>query len=224
MANTTVVPGFAWSYSQLKNGETCPKRYYHYNVAKDVQEPETEQLREGNALHKAFELRIAKGQALPAVYASFEPLLNRIATAEGKVFAEQKLALTSEFKPTTFFGRGAWFRGVSDATVVNGHQGSVFDWKTGKPSEDLTQLQLLAATVFAHHPAVQRVKAALVFVNHDHVEPATFTRESLTEIWAEILPRVKWLEKMRATNDYPPKPSGLCRKYCAVSSCPHHGR
>lgn len=222
--STTVVPGFAWSYSQLKNYETCPKRYYHYNVAKDVVEPSTPQLDEGNALHKAFELRVKNGTPLPMGLAYHEPFISKLANAQGAVYAEQKLALTSSFTPVSFFGKGAWFRTVADYTCVNGKLAVIIDYKTGKPSEDLTQCQLLAATVFTHQPEVQRVRTALAFVNHNHIEPAEFVREGLTEIWGEILPRVKVVERARATQEYPPKPSGLCKRYCSVTSCPYYGK
>ncbi len=223
MTTTTVVPNFAWSYSQLKNFETCDKRYYHYQVAKDVHEPETDELREGNNLHKAFELRL-KGQPLPMLYAHFEGLLSRFVAAPGQLYAEQKLALTSQFTPVTFFAKGVWFRTVIDVTKVHADKAAIADWKTGKPKEDLTQLQLMAATVFAHQPQVQRVRAALVFVGHDHTEKAEFVREDLPEIWGEILPRVRKMEQARQKQEYPPKPSGLCKRYCAVVSCPYHGK
>ena len=50
---------FAWSYSRLKNFESCPKRHYHVDVVKDVREEESEQLKWGNALHDAFAKRQA---------------------------------------------------------------------------------------------------------------------------------------------------------------------
>lgn len=226
--STTVVAGFAWSYSQLKNYETCPKRYFHYNVLKDIVEPKTAQLEEGDNLHKAFELRL-KGKPLPMGYGQYESLLARILAADGTTYAEQKLGVTSTFGPTAFFGKGSaspWLRTIIDCTKVasDGRSATAFDWKTGKPATDMTQCQLVAATVFIHQPQVERVKTALVFINHDKVEPEYFRRENLTEIWSEILPRVKAVEKARATQEYPPKPSGLCKKYCAVVSCPYHGK
>jgi hypothetical protein len=225
MANP-VVPGFAWSYSQLKNFETCPKRYWHYNVLKDVVEPTTPELDAGNALHKVFEMRL-KGVQLPMGYGQYESLLARILNAAGDTYAEQKLGVTSTFGPTAFFGKGSaspWLRTIIDATKVNGDKATVFDWKTGKPATDMTQCQLAAATAFIHLPQVQRVNTALVFVNYNKTESESFLREDLTEIWSEILPRVKAVEKARATQEYPPKPSGLCKKYCHVVSCPYHGK
>lgn len=222
--STTVVPGFSWSYSQLKNFETCPKRYYHYNVAKDIKEPETDQLREGNALHKHFENRVLHNTPLPLGYGQYEKMLAKVLSAEGKTYGEQKLAMTGEFQPVAFFGRNVWFRTVLDCAKVRDTTAVVFDWKTGRPSHDITQLQLMAATLFCHVPGLQRVKSALVFVGHGIVEPAEFVRSDLTEIWSEILPRVARVAKARAATDYPPTPSGLCKRYCAVTSCPHQGR
>lgn len=223
MNSTTVVPGFAWSYSQLKNYETCPKRYYHYNVAKDVTEPESAELREGNDLHKMFELRL-KGQPLPMGYTQYEGLLSRFVASPGQLYTEQKLALTSAFAPVAFFGKNVWFRTVVDAAKVRDDFAAIADWKNGKPKEDRTQLQLMTASIFAHQPQVQRVRSMLVFVAHDQVERAEYVRSDLVEIWGEILPRVRKLEQARAQQEYPPKPSGLCRRYCAVVSCPHYGR
>jgi hypothetical protein len=187
-------------------------------------EPETTQLRDGNALHKHFEDRIKAGTPLPLGYGQHEAMLAKIIAAPGKTYAEQKLALTSSFQPVAYFGRDVWFRTVVDCTKIDGEVARVFDWKDGKPKEDITQLQLMAAAIFAADAKVQRIKAALVFVNHSQVEPAEFRRDDLTEIWGEILPRVKAVQKARATQEYPPKPSGLCKKYCAVVSCPYHGR
>lgn len=224
MTTTVAARPFAWSYSQLKNFETCAKRYYHYNVEKDVVEPESEQLAAGNALHKHFEDRLMKGTPLPLGYGMYESMLARIIAAPGQLYGEQKLAITAQFQAATFFGKGVWLRTVADAAKVNGEVAVVFDWKTGKPSDDETQLKLNAATMFAHAPQVQRVKAAAVFLGHNQTTQAEYLRDDLPEIWAEMLPRVRAMEKARNEKEYPPRPSGLCKRYCAVMSCPFHGK
>lgn len=214
----------AWSYSKLKNAETCLKRYYHYDVAKDVIEPESDELRRGKELHKHFENRLLHGTPLPLGYGQHEAMLARIVAAPGQIYGEQKLAITSAFEPSAYFGKGAWCRTQIDVAKVNGQRATVFDWKTGKPSDDVTQLQVMAAVLMAHMPALERVRSALVFVNYEQTERAEYTRDSITEIWSEILPRVRWVQKAHATQEFPPKPSGLCKKYCAVVSCPYHGK
>ena len=216
---------FTWSYSALKNFETCPKRYYHYQVAKDVTEPESPQLAEGKALHDHFANRLGpKATPLPLGYGRYEGMLGKLKDAPGELLVEKKLALTSSFAGTTFFGRDVWFRTVIDVAVINGPHAALIDWKTGRVAEDDTQLALMAATIFAQAPTVMQVKASLVFVAHDQTVPATYVRESTTGIWAEILPRVKRVEQARAAQDYPPTPSRLCQRYCAVLSCPYHGK
>jgi hypothetical protein len=215
---------FSWSYSVLKNYETCPKRYYHYNVIKDVKEPETDQLREGNRLHKSFENRVASATPLPLGYKQYENLLAKLIAAPGETHAEQKLALTSSFTPTTYFANNAWFRTVIDFTKIHNGTATVVDYKTGRVANDTTQLQLMSATLFASDPQIQRVRAALLFVAHGQMEREEYVRGDLTEIWGEILPRVKVVERARAAQHYPPTPSGLCKRFCAVTSCPHHGR
>jgi len=215
---------FAWSYSRLKNFETCPKRYYHYDVEKDIKEAESYQLSEGNAAHDAFAARIKSSKRLPLGLQQHEPMLARIAAMPGDTYVEQKLALTREFAPVGYFDKTVWFRTVADLCNVHDDTAIVFDWKTGKPSADTTQLQLLSATVMHYMADIERVKAALLFVNHGGAERAEYTRADLPEIWGEILPRVKKLEKAMTEQEYPPTPSGLCKKYCGVTSCPFHGR
>jgi hypothetical protein len=222
MQNPAAAPGFTWSYSHLKNFETCPKRYYHYQVAKDVKEEESTQLAEGHALHKAFELRL-KGTPLPFAYTMHEPLLAKVIAAPGETYGEQKMALTSTFQPSPFFGKAVWMRTVIDALKLTDETATVLDWKTGKVKSDMTQCQIMAATLFHHKASLQRVRTALVFTEHGEIESEEFTRSDLPEIWNEILPRVKQLVTAKQKQEYPAKPSGLCKRYCQVVSCPHHG-
>lgn len=219
--NTTTVAKAAWSYSRLKNHETCPRRSLHYDILRDIKEPESEQLRAGNALHAHFAKRLSEGTPLPLGYGMYENMLAKILAAPGTRYTEQRLAITAELAPTSYFAPDVWFRTVVDLAVVSPDNttAAIFDWKDGKVKDDPTQLQLMALAIFAHMPTLARVRAALMFVQHKQVERADFLRDDRAEIMSEILPRVRELDVARATNHYPPKPSGLCLKYCAVSSC-----
>ena len=214
---------FSWSYSALNNYETCPSRYYHYSVAKDVTEPEGQAISDGNQLHAAFDARLRKNIELPLGMGHHEGLLTKVLNAPGQTYSERKLAISSSFTPVAYFSDDAWYRGILDCTKINGSTASVLDWKTGKPYPDHTQLKLASALVFHSAPNINHVNAALVYVNYDKIEKVQYDREDLITIWAEIMPRVKKLQKARETNNYPPKPGFLCRKYCAVMSCPHYG-
>jgi hypothetical protein len=215
---------FSWSYSRLRNFELCPKRHWHYDILKDVVEPESFAMSEGHAVHKALELRISRNQPLPLGMGMYEKIMTMLANLPGEVYAEQKLALTKDFEPVAFFGSGVWFRTVADFCAVKGRNAAVVDYKTGRPSADTTQLQLLSATIMHHMPAVQSVQARLLFLNHDRSEKAEYTRDDLPGIWGGILPRVKRLQKAMVEKEFPPRPNGFCVRYCAVSSCPYWGK
>jgi hypothetical protein len=219
-------PGWSWSYSKLKNFETCPKRHYHYEVLKDVREPESDELRFGNQMHAAYAKRLSANVPLPATFAGAESILAKLLAAPGKRYVEQKCAISSSFQHAPWTGGDAWYRGIVDFGKHNVEKATmiIVDWKSGKVKEDLTQMQLMAATTFIHFPTVQRVKTLLAFTQYDHIEPAEFTRADQKEIWTDILPRVKALRSAHDKQEYPPKPGYLCRKWCAVVSCPHHGR
>jgi PD-(D/E)XK nuclease superfamily len=219
----TTGSGFAWSYSRLKNFETCPKRHYHYDIAKDVGDGNAFQF-EGSDTHKAFELRVSKGKALPLPLVQHETLLARLMTMPGEIYAEQKLALTEDYQPCGWTDKRTWFRTVLDFCNINKNRASVIDYKTGKVTSDDTQMSLMSATIMHYMPKVERVRAMLMFINHNHVERAEYTQESLPEIWSEVLPRVAKLRMAVATQEFPPKPNGLCKRWCHVTSCPYHGR
>ena len=72
---------FAWSFSALDSFETCPKRFWHLSIAKDVKEEENEAMRYGSYAHKQFELRLKNSTPLPIDLKHHEKLLARLAGA-----------------------------------------------------------------------------------------------------------------------------------------------
>jgi hypothetical protein len=195
---------------------------YHYDIIKDIKDDHAPN--EGLDAHKAYEARIKDGKKLPLHLTHHEPVLAKLDALPGEHYAEQKLALTNEFKPTGFFAKDTWFRTVLDFAAVFKNTAAVVDYKTGKVQSDLTQLKLMSATIMHYAPEVERVQARLLFLNHSHAERAEFSREDIPGIWAEILPRVRKLQAGQEEGEYPPRPSGLCVRYCSVTSCPFYGR
>lgn len=214
---------FSWSWSKIKNFRTCPKRYYIVDIEKSVKEEESEVLRWGNAVHDALHKYVAKNEPLPRGMEKFQTIADKVKNAKGTVLVEQKFALTAEFAPCTFFDRSAWFRGIADALIIKGPVALAIDYKLGKVVEDSQQLALLAACVFAHHPDVQKIRTEYWWLKDEATSRAEFLRTNIPEIWRNILPEVKQLQHAHETMTFPPKPSGLCRRYCPVTSCPHHG-
>lgn len=220
---SAVKKSFAWSYSKLKNFESCPKRHFHIDIKKDVKEEESEQLSWGNEVHKALADRLAKSKQLPVPMRSYEPWCVRIEKTPGEILVEQKLAITSDFSPTTFFDNKAWYRAVGDVIKINGPVALIADWKTGKIIEDSVQLALSAACVFAHYPSIKMIRSEFIWLKEDANTTATFARADMPGLWKGLWPRIEALKRAHETQEYPAKPGYLCKNWCPVSKCAHHG-
>lgn len=218
---------FAWSYSKLKNYETCPKRYYNVDVARVVKEEESEQLQYGNTLHKVIAEAISGKAPLPKHFAHLQSWVDKV-TAPGigqpKILVEQQLAIRADYGPTEWFGKDAWYRGIADVIKIMGPVAVVLDWKTGKILEDGIQLALMAQCVFAHHPSIQKIRTEFIWLKEgDATTRADFTREDMVKVWAGLIPRVQLLEAAHKSAEFPAKPGNLCRRWCPVENCAHHG-
>jgi hypothetical protein len=99
---------FAWSYSKLKNFETCPKRHWHLDIQRDIKEPEGEALLWGNAVHKALAERVEKNTPLPKTMAEYEKWAERItAGSNSTILVEQKLDIAMKISERVYvMGRG----------------------------------------------------------------------------------------------------------------------
>ena len=214
---------FSWSWSKLKNYRSCPKRHYEIDLSKRVKEDESEALKWGHAFHEAMAKRIARGTPLPPTLSRYEKWPAML--AEKNVKVELKLAMDEQFQPTEWFGDTTWFRGVVDVLGLASPSALAIDWKTGgKIEPEFEQLGLNAQLIFAHHPDIDTVNTVYQWQQHNAETIKTYTRDDMLPLWNKLLPEVRQMEEAARTLTYPPKPSGLCIKYCPVVSCPHHGR
>ena len=218
---------FAWSYSRLKNFEVCPKRHYEIDLAKNVKEPEGEQLVWGNHVHKCFAKRCGEGAPLPADFPPHYELWARRVIGPpggGTIYVEESLALNENFTPTGNFADDVWLRVKCDFYRLAGDVCLTVDWKTGKILEDSVQLALTAACLFAKHPELRAVRASYVWLKEDCESSENFMREDMPTVWRNLWPRIEAMKSAHQFLNYPPNPSGMCMKWCAVKSCPHNGK
>jgi hypothetical protein len=217
---------FAWSYTKLKNFETCPKRYFHIDVEKTFKEdPNNEHLRYGEFVHEGLANRInSEHTPLSPTIAKLEPWAEKILHPPyDRILVEQQMAIREDLQPTAWFDNDVWFRGIADVIKKAGPVALAIDWKTGNIKEDGVQLALIAACVFAHHPEIMKIRTEFVWLKEDATSRADFSREDMPEVWAKLLPRVSRLKLAHDTMSFPPTPNGLCRKFCTVTACPYHG-
>jgi hypothetical protein len=217
-----VVP---WSYSSLTAYETCPRRFYLTRIVKQVTEPQTEATLWGNEVHKALELAIKNATPLEPRFVAYAPIIDKLRAAPGQKQPEQKFGLTASFKPTSFFAKDVWFRGVLDLTILQPEKAVVLDYKTGKVKEDGDQLKLFAGATFAQNPYLQEVKTGYVWLAHNKVSARTFVKDEVPLIWQEFIPRIRRMEASQQNDSWPPRPSGLCKNWCPVGKrlCEHCG-
>lgn len=203
------------SYSSIKLYENCPLRYYRQRILKDVVDEGGEASKHGERIHAFLENRLKTDRLLPQEVAHYEPLcsmVERLARG-GQLEIEKELVLTENLTPTGWWDSDAWLRSKLDVLVINGNDAIVMDWKTGKRKADFFQMQMFAAQVFKHYPEVVRVKTILVWLKTLEQDTETYNRININEVWAEIMKRIQRIHSSVEHDNWPAKPSGLCR-YC----------
>lgn len=213
-----------WSFSSLDAFTTCPRKYHAEKVAKVVKEPKNAMADYGSEAHKAFEHYLFKGKPLPIDLRHHQPMLDKFKNAPGTGYPEQKLALTADYKPTGFFDSDVWVRGIIDFAKVNAPKAVIVDWKFGKMKDSFAQIRLGAAILMHTMPEVDTVVGTYYWARDKKFTKTYAYRLDLPTIWNDFLPLVKRLELALENNDWPARPSGLCRRYCQVTACEHCGK
>jgi hypothetical protein len=221
------VKPFAWSFSRLKNFEVCPKRHWEIDLEKNFKEPPGQALDWGSYVHDKLAERCGPSRTqLPPDLVSYEPWVLKVlgTTPDSNIYVEQALAMTKNFTSTGNFDNDVWLRVKCDFYKVVGDVALAVDWKTGKILEDSVQLALTAACIFAKHPEVKAVRSTYVWLKEDAESSETFFRDDMPTVWRNIWHRIEAMETAFKHTNYPPTPSGICVKFCAVKSCPHNGK
>lgn len=215
----------ATSFSALNNFETCAKKYWHLRIARDVKEVEGEALRYGKRVHKALENYVGKGTALPAEFTHLEKHVARFKEYSGAKHCEMELAINEQYQPVDWFAKDVWIRAKLDLVVIGGDKALIVDYKTGKMKDDgFTQLRLAAALLMLFFKDIKLVTLAYMWTEHNgQVTYDVFHRHEFPLIWNELKPRLDAFEEAHVRDNFPANPSGLCKRHCPVTQCPHNG-
>ncbi len=214
---------FAWSFSSLELFELCRKKFYHAKIKRDYKEVFGTEANYGKEVHKAFEDRLISGKRLPLDLTHHEKVMKRLADAPGEGMPEQKLALTIGLEPTGFFDDDVWARCIIDYVKVNGKVLLIIDHKTGKQKEGFDQVDLQAAMMAAYMPEIENFIVGYYWTKTKSIITTKFTREGVTEVWNNFLPRVEELQHAVKIGEFPPTKNFLCKRHCPCSGCVHWG-
>jgi len=228
-AGRVIRPPFSWSFSAIKNYETCAFRYQQIDLLKAFKEEQSQELKDGFYVHDAMAKRINQAKPLPpnVPYEHWIDYAMYGVDRTKMIFgAERKLAITDRFEPCEYFDKikPVWLRTVADTLKVHDDYAHIIDWKTGKVKPELDQLVLIGTCVMAHYPQVMRIRAELVWLGSNAKTTADYTAQDVAEFWPDYLQRVEKLRRARETNDFPVTKSGLCKRHCVVTSCQHCGQ
>lgn len=216
-----------WSHSALKNFETCPRQYHELKVLQNYPAKDTAQTLYGKDLHKAAELYIRDGEPIPLQFNFIQEMLDSLLKKDGDKHPEMEMAVTVDLRDCDFHDKNRWVRGIADLVILNEDEGIawIVDFKSGSDKyPDKGQLDLMALLVFAKYPAIERVNSALLFVvKNTIVKHKTHRRES-HKLWEDYRQRVALIEQAHSNGVWNPKPSGLCKRYCAVTTCEYNGQ
>jgi len=195
-------------------------------IARDYIESETEAMLYGTAFHTAAEEYIRDNKPMPPQFDYAVATLDKLRAKPGNKLCEYKLGVTKDLEPCGFTDEGVWFRGIADLIILDDDVAWVVDYKTGKSARyaDKGQLELMALVVFKHFPQVEKVKAGLLFVVSKDLIKDVYTKEQVPALWEKWLADYSKLEQAFKNDMWNPKPSGLCRRHCAVTECAHNGR
>jgi hypothetical protein len=109
-----------------------------------------------------------------------------------------------------------------------GDQGFLGDWKTGKPHNSKygpnLQPTVMAKMKFDHHPEIQEITSSWVYLAHQQTDTDHFTRDTIEERFAPVQKIIEDYQRSIEHENFPMRPSGLCRAHCDVFGCPNNGR
>jgi CRISPR/Cas system-associated exonuclease Cas4 (RecB family) len=181
-------------------------------------ETETPEMKEGNQVHRHFEVRQGKGIPLPPYLRHHEPFMKQLEKLSGRAEVELNAALDTERKPCLSRADNVWWRGKIDFHKYHGRNALLVDYKTGKPKEDVAQLAQYALFMFEQYPAVQKVTALYYWTQTRRSTGVVFTRDMVPTLWEKLAPDLKQYVEAWRTDTWQPRPSGLC-PWCPVHEC-----
>lgn len=211
----------AWSHSALEAFENCPKQYYETKIEKRWPYEETDDMRWGKEVHKAFENFLLYDVPLPASMATHVEYLNWLKNLPGRLAGEEKLALDRHLQPCAYFGKDVWYRGQVDARKRDGSYVLIVDHKTGKVKNNFDQLKTFAIHEFLTNAEAMEIRAEYYWTQTKSPKGETYVRDQLWDLVRQFTPRLHRFADAFETGVFNPKPSGLCHGWCPVTDCEH---
>lgn len=234
LENRTLTPvkvkqqeNFSWSWTALSSFESCSYAYAEQRVYKTVPYVQTVEAAWGDRVHITADTYFKKGVADPETLPIVKPYCDALISAGGELLSEQELAIDRSLIPCGYKEWSkAWGRGIIDAVVIKDGTAYIYDFKTGKIKDDMTQLLLFCAFLALHRKDIQRFLARYIWLKDKKITgmDTPLERREIVRVWQDLLPRVRRMEEAWHSEAFSMRKNGLCGKWCPVVHCPHNGK
>ena len=222
----------AWSFSRLKDFESCPLKAYKKYVEKASQEHmDMTAANRGTMVHTACEDFVRGDGSFIKEMSKFRDYFAALLEefAAGDVHLEEDWGFNADWQPTGWFDEDVWCRMKLDNFRVIARNedkepiaGVSTDYKTGKKYGNEVshgqQGQLYAVGTFLRYPTLETIDVELVYLDQGQVTKRTYSREKAMKFLAPWTSRGL---KMTSATDYPPKPNKMTCMWCPFG--PQHG-
>jgi hypothetical protein len=218
------------SYTNVRDFENCPHKFYRKYVVKDVKFVRTAAMDAGTKDHDALMNRLKKGVALDRHLRGAEPVCEIFDVLPDTVpyRVEYMMGILVDGSPCAWDALNVWLRLKPDVACWSLMGGWVVDWKTGRVWEDPFELNCQAMVLHAHHPEVPYWKGEYFWTKENRpgtrydLDPMqTFSR--VAESWGKMHAYKQMMgdEKAHHQHAWPKTPNKLCA-WCDVKDCEHN--
>jgi hypothetical protein len=176
-------------------------------------------MRWGKQVHSAFEHRLGdRRQPLPDNMRQWEGFAYPF--DKYKVITEHKMGMTERATVTGFFDKDVWFRGISDAVVLQPEKAMAFilDFKTGNSKyEDPFELQTNALLLKIKYPELKKVVGSFAWLKENKMGQQ-HDLSDFKRTFVEIQRLMRLIAEKRVSGEWEKQKSGLCG-WCDVADC-----
>jgi hypothetical protein len=208
-----------WSHAFLSTADNCPHQALHKFVLRDVERRESQQQKDGIALHEALARRISRKTPLAEPFALLEPVVSVMERPSVDLQAELKLGVRLDGSSCGFFDEDCFGRGAIDVCGRSGTRALIIDWKNGKIRENPFELQIQSVLLKAKYPDLTQIFGHYFWVKELQLGPC-YDLSDTSSAWRMIMDRVTDIVRCAKMNSWPKVQSPLCG-WCEVKSCEH---
>lgn len=197
----------------------CPYQANKRYIEKVIPFSETPEMKWGNQVHSAFELRVGSRKPLPVDMQHWEQFA---VPFDGKpVEVEKKCGISAQGRATGFFDSDVYVRCKLDLTAVNGTVGYMLDWKTGGSKYEAPfELEIGAMMLHARYPQLKKIVGQYAWLKENRLG-TVYDLSNTAGTWQYVHTTMERIKFDQANDSFEKRKGPLCA-HCPVFACEHN--